>query len=113
MNAFDLNEYESLGENKLIAEFDFKRKDILRYNFLSKIFSLELDIDKFNENFTCDIKKDLSLELALLKFSSFLFERDKKFILSDEGKYLFVLLMKEFYTNMDTVRAFFKERILH
>lgn len=113
VNAFDLNEYESLGENKLIAEFDFKRKDILRYNFLSKIFSLELDIDKFNENFTCDIKKDLSLELALLKFSSFLFERDKKFILSDEGKYLFVLLMKEFYTNMDTVRAFFKERILH
>lgn len=112
INAFDLNEYEKLvneGANAKISKISFKQKDILRYNFLTKLFSTKLDIAKFNQNFACDLEKDLSLEIKALKMANFVYEKDGVLYLSKQGKYLFVTLMKEFYTNMDTVRAFFKK----
>ncbi|WP_373451527.1 coproporphyrinogen III oxidase family protein [Campylobacter bilis] len=112
INAFNLNHYAKLIEEKQnanIAKVCFDKKEIIKYIFLTEIFSGKIEIEKFNKTLNCNLEKELYAELLGLKISGAIFKDNNTFITSDFGQYLFVVLMKDFYTGMDLVRAVFKD----
>ncbi len=112
INAFDLGHYADLIEQKKsanIASVGFERKEILRYIFLTQIFSGELNVDKFNASLNCNLEKTLRAELLGLKLAKALTKEGKTLKCTDFGRYLFVVLMKDFYVGMDLVRAVFRD----
>ena len=112
INAFNLNDYTKLIEEKgdaNIAKANFKRKDILKYIFLTEMFSGELNLAHFNKEFSCRIEKELFVELLGLKMANAVVQENGVLKCTDFGRYLFVVLMKDFYTGMDIVRAVFRD----
>ena len=112
INAFNLGDYTRLiaeKSNANIASVGFQRKDILRYIFLTEMFSGELNIAKFNACCECELEKELYAELLGLKLAGAVVKEGGVLKCTDFGRYLFVVLMKDFYTGMDIVRAVFRD----
>lgn len=112
INAFNLNDYTTFINTKgnaTIAGANFKRKDILRYLFLTEIFTGELNITKFNQNLHCELEKELKFELLALQMAKVLRKENEMLKCTDFGRYIFVVMMKDFYTGMDRVRSVFRD----
>lgn len=112
INAFNLNDYAKLikkKQNANIARAKFSHKEIIKYVFLTEIFAGKIEIDRFNKTLNCNLEKELFIELLGLKMSKAIKQEDSTLISTEFGKYLFVVLMKDFYTGMDLVRAVFRD----
>lgn len=112
INAFNLNDYAIKIKNEqspVIASCDFDGLSRLKYLFLTELFDGKIEISKFNQKHNANILKSLKFELFLLKIAGAV-KISQNFITPTEfGQYLCVILMKEFYTGMDKVRAIFKD----
>ncbi|MBZ7972635.1 MULTISPECIES: coproporphyrinogen III oxidase family protein [Campylobacter] len=112
INAFDLNDYSKLikeKQNANIAKANFDKKEIIKYVFLTEIFAGKIDIERFNKTLNCNLEKELFIELLGLKISGAI-KKEGNFLTTGKfGQYLFVVLMKDFYTGMDLVRAVFRD----
>ena len=112
INAFNLKDYTTLIKEKSnanIASVAFHRKEIMRYIFLTQMFAGELNIAKFNAEFKCSLENELKFELLGLKMAGAVVQENGALKCTDFGRYLFVVLMKDFYTGMDIVRAVFRD----
>ncbi|MCI6989008.1 MAG: coproporphyrinogen III oxidase family protein [Campylobacter sp.] len=112
INAFNLKAYSNFiqkSQSPVIAKCDFSKNDRIKYIFLTELFDGDIDIDEFNLTHSCDLKKDLFAELWLLKLANALSVDDGVIKLNDLGRYICVILMKEFYIGMDRVRATFRD----
>ncbi|MCR8696049.1 MULTISPECIES: coproporphyrinogen III oxidase family protein [Campylobacter] len=112
INAFNLNEYNSKIQNhqsSIIANCKFNKKERIKYLFLTEIFSGFIDISKFNQTNNTDLLKMLNIELKLLKLIKAIKIQNNIIQSTQFGRYLWLSLMKEFYTGMDRVRAIFKD----
>lgn len=112
INAFNLSDYAKMINEKgeaNIAKMGFERSEILRYMFLTTLFSGSLNLREFNENFDCDLQKELKFELFGLKAANAIKQSGEMLICTDFGRYLCVVLMKDFYSGMDLVRAVFRD----
>ncbi|MGH2327145.1 coproporphyrinogen III oxidase family protein [Campylobacter taeniopygiae] len=112
INAFDLNDYSKLikeKQNANIAKANFSKKEIIKYVFLTEIFAGKIDIKRFNKTLNCNLEKELFVELLGLKMSGAIKKEGDFLTTSKFGQYLFVVLMKDFYTGMDLVRAVFRD----
>ncbi|EAJ5825273.1 coproporphyrinogen III oxidase, partial [Campylobacter jejuni] len=112
INAFNLNDYAKFiqeKQNANIAKACFDKKEIIKYVFLTEIFSGKIEIDKFNKTLNCNLEKELFIELLGLKTSGAIIKDQNALIATEFGQYLFVVLMKDFYTGMDLVRAVFRD----
>ncbi|QOW64065.1 coproporphyrinogen III oxidase family protein [Campylobacter hepaticus] len=112
INAFNLNHYAKLiqeKQNANIAKACFSKKEIIKYVFLNEIFSGQIEIEKFNKTLNCNLEQELYLELLCLKTSGAIIKDKNTLIASKFGQYLFLVLMKDFYTGMDMVRAVFRD----
>ncbi len=110
INAFDLNEYcerVNSGRSAVIAINDFSKRARMLYLFLTKIFSGSLNLDEFINLYSVN-ERELGLLLRALKICGAITQNGQKIELSKFGRYLMVVLMKEFYIGMDRVRAVFK-----
>lgn len=115
VNAFDLDQYAKLisqNSHAIIAQSTFSQKEQLKYHFLTQFFTGKIDIGNFNTNFGCELQKDLSLELSLLKFTGAINIQNNTIINTDFGDYLALCFMKEFYSGMDMIRAMFRNKYL-
>lgn len=112
INAFNLNDYSRLikeKQNANIAKANFSKKEIIKYVFLTEMFAGKIEIDKFNKTLECDLEKDLFIELLGLKLNKAIKKENNTLYISEFGRYLFMVLMKDFYTGMDLVRAVFRD----
>ncbi|TXE88179.1 coproporphyrinogen III oxidase family protein [Campylobacter volucris] len=112
INAFNLNDYSRLikeKQNANIAKANFSKKEIIKYVFLTEMFTGKIEIDKFNKTLECDLEKDLFIELLGLKLNKAIKKENNTLYISEFGRYLFMVLMKDFYTGMDLVRAVFRD----
>lgn len=112
INAFNLNDYSNLikeKQNANIAKANFSKKEIIKYVFLTEMFAGKIEINKFNQTLNCDLEKDLFVELLGLKLSKAIKKDNDTLYVSEFGRYLFMVLMKDFYTGMDLVRAVFRD----
>ncbi len=112
INAFNLNDYSKLiqeKQNANIAKVKFSKKEIIKYAFLTEIFTGKVAINQFNKILNCNIEKELFIELLGLKASKAIIQDKNILYASEFGYYLFMVLMKDFYTGMDLVRAVFRD----
>lgn len=111
INAFDLDDYAKRVENRrsaVIAKCEFDKVQKIRYLLLTEIFNGTIKISEFNAKNACNLRKDALLDILALQLCGAVQIKGDEIIPSEFGKYLFVVLMKEFYIGMDKVRAVFR-----
>lgn len=112
INAFNLLDYGRKIKERtspVIAKCGFSKKERLKYIFLTELFDGAVDILKYNENNRANIHKDLFVELNLLKLVNAIYEENGCIKPTFFGRYICVVLMRDFYAGMDKVRAIFKD----
>ncbi|MBE3610186.1 coproporphyrinogen III oxidase family protein [Campylobacter californiensis] len=112
INAFNLLDYGrkvKAQDSTVIAKCAFTKKERLKYIFLTELFDGSVDIAKYNKNNGANIHKDLFVELNLLKLVNAIYEENGCIKPTFFGKYICVVLMRDFYAGMDRVRALFKD----
>ena len=112
INAFNLLDYgRKIKERQspVIAKCAFSKKERLKYTFLTRLFDGAVDIKSYNEQNGANISKDLFVELSLLKLVNAIYEENGVIKPTFFGKYICVVLMRDFYAGMDKVRAIFKD----
>lgn len=112
INAFNLDDYAnkiSSNSSPVIATCDFDKLDRLKYVFLTKLFDGCVDIAKFDAENGANLRKNLFKEITMLNLIGAIKIKDNIITPTEFGSYLCVILMKDFYTGMDKVRAIFKD----
>ena len=112
INAFNLLDYGRKVKERqspVIAKCAFSKKERLKYTFLTRLFDGAVDIKTYNEQNDANINKDLFVELSLLKLVNAIYEENGIIKPTFFGKYICVVLMRDFYAGMDKVRAIFKD----
>ncbi len=112
VNAFNLKDYvtrASSGGGANIASASFNRRDILRYMFLTQLFSGAVDIARFEGAHKCRVARDLFVELNGLRLANAITQENGVIKCTDFGRYVALVAMKDFYTGMDMVRAVFRD----
>ena len=112
INAFNLLDYGrrvKSGESPVIAKCGFTKKERLKYIFLTELFDGGVNIAKYDEFNGANIKKELFAELNLLKLVGAIYEEGGRIVPTGFGRYLCLVLMRDFYAGMDKVRAIFKD----
>ena len=112
INAFNLLDYGrrvKSGESPVIAKCGFTKKERLKYIFLTELFDGGVNIAKYDEFNGANIKKELFAELNLLKLVGAIYEEGGRIVPTAFGRYLCLVLMRDFYAGMDKVRAIFKD----
>lgn len=104
INTFALDEYKQRvdgGEFSTARYKTYSKKEILNYRLMVDMFGFEFSMENLIQKYGKDAKLKLALELFLLKLFKI---TDKDYKLTTFGKYIFLILMKEFYIGMDYVR---------
>lgn len=112
INAFNLLDYGrkiKAHESPVIAKCGFTKKERLKYIFLTELFDGAVDIAKYDEFNRTSLKKELFVELNLLKLVNAIYEENGVIKPTFFGKYICLVLMRDFYAGMDKVRAIFKD----
>ncbi|QPH87362.1 coproporphyrinogen III oxidase family protein [Campylobacter concisus] len=112
INAFNLLEYGKRIKNRqspVIAKCGFSEKERLKYTFLTRLFDGGVDIKRYNDENNTNINKALFMELSLLKLVNAIYEENGIIKPTFFGKYICIVLMRDFYAGMDKVRAIFKD----
>ena len=108
VNTFSLKEYNRLieaGKSPVMAMKKYGFHDQMRYQFLMELFGLKLDKSKFKQRFGIPIELGLPFELIYLFLSSALdFSKNGQIKLTSTGQYLFIVMMREFFTGINSVR---------
>lgn len=112
VNAFNLKDYVSRifsSGSANIANASFRRSDILRYMFLTQLFSGAVDICAFEKAHSCNIQRDLFVEINGLRIVGAIVQENKIIKCTEFGRYIALTAMKDFYAGMDMVRAVFRD----
>jgi len=108
VNTFSLRDYASrinAGKLSTLKIRRFKRQERMRYRFLMDLFGLQLDKEHFRESFDISIGRGLPLEMAFMKLAGAFKNHNQRHItLTPTGRYLLVVMMREFFSSMDKVR---------
>jgi oxygen-independent coproporphyrinogen-3 oxidase len=107
INTFNLNEYiERVNAGRLPTGLvkQFTRRETLHYMLLMKLFATELSKSFFETEQGRDFRKSLWPEMAMLRLIGALREEPDRLVLTDQGRYLWVMAMREFFIAVDTMR---------
>jgi coproporphyrinogen III oxidase-like Fe-S oxidoreductase len=107
INTFNLDDYITRVKNDhmpigLVKQFT--RRETLHYMLLMKLFATELPKSFFETEQGRRFKKELWLELSLLRLIGAVREDKDRLVLTDQGRYLWVMAMREFFIGVDTMR---------
>lgn len=112
INTFNLKEYvqniQKYGSSYM-AYSKFEQIYRIKYLFLNALFDGQVDISKFNKKNNTKVEKLLQKEITLLKLTNAITIKNNLIKTTNLGQYLCVVMMREFYSGMDKVRAMFKE----
>jgi coproporphyrinogen III oxidase-like Fe-S oxidoreductase len=108
-NTFNIEEYiNRLEKNEvpLMASRDFSIKERMRYDFVMKLFGMELNLDslrkKYGTKTLCYIWKDI---FAFMIAGGVHYGRGNLYLTS-RGRYYWVIMMREFFTAVNNFRDF-------
>ena len=108
VNTFSLREYDeqiASGRMSISQMRRFNLREQMRYRFMMELFGLRLDKQNFSQSFGRSIARGLWLEMAFMKLAGAFERNDEKFlVLTPKGRYLLVVMMREFFANLNDVR---------
>lgn len=106
-DTFSIPEYiAALGEGRLPLRAckRFSERDRIQYDFVMKLFSTSLDVSRAEEKFGGRFLKSLRKEVGFFKTVGALVRDDGNFRLTRKGLYLWVIMMREFFTGVNNFR---------
>ncbi len=110
VNNFSLRKYHdniSAGRMGVEQQKNYSKKDVMQYRFLLGMFSGRLSRKYFRETFGVNLDTALFKEMTSMKLMGAI-KNDPSdpdnLIITDNGKMIGLLMMKEFYAGMDNVR---------
>ncbi len=108
VNTFSLREYGrkiDQGCMSVSAKQDYGRREQMRYRFMMELFGLRFDRPRFHQTFRIAAEWGLFIEmLFMLLTGSFRKVTRDALYLSPRGKYLSVVMMREFFSGVNNVR---------
>ncbi len=108
VNTFSLREYnERISSDRMsVTQMrKFNLHEQMRYRFMMELFGLRLDKQHFKRDFSQSINRGLWLEMAFMKLAGAFDLSDPKYLeLTLKGRYLLVVMMREFFANLNDVR---------
>jgi len=102
INTFSLNQYHQTISNNTLSTQRYKtfnKKDMLYYRLMLSFFGFSFNKNDFYKKF--NLTNELDFELKLMQIFKI---TDTQHQLTTFGKYIFMVLLKEFYIGMDYVR---------
>ncbi len=108
-NTFNLQEYsERLKRNEipLMASREFSLRDRIRYDFIMKLFGLEMATAPVRAQYGGRLIRYLWSDIAAFMMAGGLRYHRGTFYLTDRGRYYWVIMMREFFTAVNNFRAF-------
>ncbi|MDO5044308.1 MAG: coproporphyrinogen III oxidase family protein [Coriobacteriia bacterium] len=108
VNSFSLRDYTKRineGHMSVMGETIFPKRDKMRYRFMMELFGLKLDKKKWFETFGTTVARGLPAEYSFMKLNG-AFERDddEMLTLTRHGRYLMVVMMREFFIGVNSLR---------
>ncbi|WP_139653281.1 coproporphyrinogen III oxidase family protein [Raoultibacter phocaeensis] len=108
VNTFSISEYNEAirnGRMSLMGKSHMSKKDLMRYRFLLRLYSLRLDKREFKEDFGVSVEAGLPLEMAFMRMNK-AFETDnaEELTLTPIGRYLTLVMYRQFLSGMNNLR---------
>lgn len=108
INTFSLRDYReriASGRTSVMARTVFPKRDEMRYRFMMDLFGLEIDKRAWKERFGCSVAAGLPAEYAFMRMNG-AFDRDddEKLTLTPTGRYLMVVMMRQFFIGVNSLR---------
>ena len=108
INEFHLDQYEKKireGRQSIWGSVRFTKRDHMRYRFLMQLFGTRIDVREWQKDFGCTVRGGLPAEYLFLKAAG-AFDRDNReeLTLSPKGRYLLLVMMRQFFIGVNTVR---------
>jgi coproporphyrinogen III oxidase-like Fe-S oxidoreductase len=108
-NTFSLRDYEwRIAQGKMSvakAGLPYSRKARMRYRFVTDLFGLRLDKERFRADFGMPVERGLALEMAFMRMAGGIAGDDGRFItLNDKGRYLLLVMMRETLASSNDIR---------
>jgi coproporphyrinogen III oxidase-like Fe-S oxidoreductase len=106
-STFSINHYLRLvegGSLGTVRRRELKLRDQMRYYLLMKLFGGSLDLAAAEDRFAGRFKRTLWPELAALRTMGAMRQSGGKLTLTENGYYLWVMMMREFFTGMNKLR---------
>jgi len=107
-NTFSLQEYEtSVGAGRLSVAGTrvFPLREQMRYRFMMGLFGLRLDKAAFRERFGISVERGMPAEVLFFRLAgAFARDDDREMTLTPTGRYLLVVMMREFFSGVNNFR---------
>lgn len=111
-STFSLNHYidrAKIGQSGIVRERSVSSRDQMRYYLLTRLFAGSIDLDEAERRFAGRFHKTLRSELASLRIIGAVTRHEHSLQLTERGYYLWVTLMREFFTGVN----YFREQMRH
>ncbi len=108
-NTFDIRDYITrinTGVLPLTAKRDFSVGERLRYDFLMKLFGMELDLNALSAKHKVSALRRLLPEIAFFMVAGGLRKKGDVLKLTERGQYYWVLMMREFFIGVNNFRDY-------
>ena len=106
-NTFSLEDYIKTVQNgklPLTAKRDFSLREQIQYHFVMQLFGSRIDLNGAEEKFSGQFKKTLGKEIAFFKLLGALKTDHEEIRLTNKGRYLWVIMMREFFIGVNNFR---------
>lgn len=106
-STFSINHYVRLleaGKTGTFGRLDMSERDQMRYHLLMQLFSGSLDKTAAEERFGGRFQRTLWPELTMLQTIGAVRNAGVQLTLTESGYYLWVMLMREFFTGVNNLR---------
>jgi coproporphyrinogen III oxidase-like Fe-S oxidoreductase len=108
-NTFDIAEYIGRidrGESAVHGARDFSLRERIRYDFLTGLFSTRLDLRVLREKYGARLAPRLWPDLTAFRLAGALRTDGSCLRLTGRGSYLWVVMMREFFTAVNNFRDY-------
>jgi len=106
-STFSINRYVDRarsGETGIVRKREMSGRDQMRYYLLTQLFSGSLDLDQAEDRFENRFRRTLRPELAGLRLVGATVRSGRQLRLTERGYYLWMILMREFFTGVNNLR---------
>jgi len=113
-SSFSINHYERLvasGKTGTVCHRRMSERDQMRYYLMMQLFSGKLSVADAEERFNGRFRGKLWPELAALRTMGSIRSNDRQITLTESGFYLWVMMMREFFTAVNTLREHMRHKI--
>ena len=106
-STFSINHYLRLvrqGQTGIVRHRHLSRLDEMRYYFLMRFFSGSFDLDAADSHFDGEFRRAMRMELTSLRLFGAFSASGSQLQLTERGFYLWVMMMREFFTGVNNLR---------